>query len=116
ECPNISIDYGLMEKAKNVFVLCADFGWSDLGTWGSLWENSTKDTNDNALNGKNIQLYNTKECIVNVSGDKLTVINGLEGFIVVEADNTLMICKKEDEQQIRQIVNDIKMSKGDKYI
>lgn len=116
ECPNISIDYGLMEKAKNVFVLCADFGWSDLGTWGSLWENSNKDTYGNALNGKNIQLYNTKECIVNVSGDKLTVINGLEGFIVVEADSTLMICKKEDEQQIRQIVNDIKMSKGDKYI
>jgi mannose-1-phosphate guanylyltransferase len=116
ECPNISIDYGLMEKAKNVYVLCADFGWSDLGTWGSLWDNSSKDDLGNALNGKNIKLYNTRDCIVNMSDEKLVVINGLEGYIVVEADNTLMICRKEDEQQLRQIVNDVKIEKGDKYI
>jgi mannose-1-phosphate guanylyltransferase len=116
ECPNISIDYGVMEKARNVYVLCADFGWSDLGTWGSLWDNSTKDESGNALNGKNIKLYNTSNCIVNMTDEKLVVINGLEGYIVVEADNTLMICKKEDEQQIRQIVNDVKITQGDKYI
>jgi len=116
ECPNISIDYGVMEKARNVYVLCADFGWSDLGTWGSLWDNSTKDELGNALNGKNIKLYNTSNCIVNMTDEKLVVINGLEGYIVVEADNTLMICKKEDEQQIRQIVNDVKITQGDKYI
>lgn len=116
ECPNISIDYGLMEKARNVYVLCADFGWSDLGTWGSLWDNSIKDEFGNALKGKNIKLYNTKNCIVNMSDEKLVVINGLDGYIVVEADNTLMICKKEDEQQLRQIVNDVKIEKGDKYI
>jgi mannose-1-phosphate guanylyltransferase len=116
ECPNISIDYGVMEKARNVFVLCADFGWSDLGTWGSLWDNSPKDESGNALNGKNIKLYNTSECIVNISGEKLAVINGLEGYIVVETDNTLMICKKEDEQQIRQIVTDVKIDMGDKFV
>jgi mannose-1-phosphate guanylyltransferase len=116
ECPNISIDYGVMEKARKVYVLCADFGWSDLGTWGSLWDNSDKDESGNAVNGKNIQLYNTKNCIVNMSDEKLVVINGLEEFIVVEADNTLMICKKEDEQQIRQFVNDVKMTKGNQYI
>jgi mannose-1-phosphate guanylyltransferase len=116
ECPNISIDYGLMEKARNVFVLCADFGWSDLGTWGSLWDNSSKDNYGNALAGENIKLYNTQNCIVNISNEKLAVINGLDGFIVVEADNTIMICKKEDEQQIRQIVNDVKISKGDQFI
>jgi mannose-1-phosphate guanylyltransferase len=116
ECPNISIDYGVMEKARNVFVLCADFGWSDLGTWGSLWDNSLKDENENALNGKNIKLYNTHNCIVNMSDSKLVVINGLDGYIVVEADNTLMICKKEDEQHIRQIVNDVKIELGDEFI
>lgn len=116
ECPNISIDYGIMEKAKNVHVLCTDFGWSDLGTWGSLWDNSDKDKNQNALKGKNIQLYDTKNCIVNVADDKLIVVQGLDGYIVVEADNTILICKKEDEQQIRNFVNDVKISKGDQYV
>lgn len=116
ECRNISIDYGIMEKAKNVFVLCADFGWSDLGTWGSLWDNSDKDENNNALKGSNVKLYDTKECIVNMNDEKLVVVQGLDGFIVAESEKTLMICKKEDEQQIRQIVNDIKISKGDEYI
>ncbi|MDA3928394.1 MAG: mannose-1-phosphate guanylyltransferase [Prolixibacteraceae bacterium] len=116
ECPNISIDYGVMEKAQNVYVLCTDFGWSDLGTWGSLWDNSDKDENQNATKGANISLYETKDCIVNVDDEKLVVIQGLEGYIVCESDNTLLICKKEEEQQIRQFVNDVKISKGDKYI
>ena len=116
ECPNISIDYGIMEKAKNVFVLCADFGWSDLGTWGSLWDNSNKDEMGNAIKGKNIKLYDSQNCIVNMADEKLVVVNGLDGYIVVEADNTLLICKKENEQQIRQFVNDVKMTKGDKFV
>ncbi|MBN1768459.1 MAG: mannose-1-phosphate guanylyltransferase [Prolixibacteraceae bacterium] len=116
ECPNISIDYGVMEKASNVYVLCADFGWSDLGTWGSLWDNSDKDENGNSLNGDNIKVYDTSNSIVNVGKDKLVVVQGLEGFIVAESDNTLMICRKEDEQQIRQFVNDIRISKGEKYV
>lgn len=116
ECPNISIDYGIMEKAKNVYVLCSDFGWSDLGTWGSLWDNSLKDENANTVRGNNIKLYDTSNCIVNMSDDKLAVIHGLDGYIVVEADNTLLICKKEDEQQIRQFVNDVKITKGEQYV
>ena len=116
ECPNISIDYGIMEKAKNVYVLCSDFGWSDLGTWGSLWDNSLKDENANTVRGNNIKLYDTSNCIVNMSDDKLAVIHGLDGYIVIEADNTLLICKKEDEQQIRQFVNDVKITKGEQYV
>ena len=116
ECPNVSIDYGIMEKASNVYVLCANFGWSDLGTWGSLWDLAEKDESQNAVIGENIKLYNTQNCIVNITNDKLVVLQGLDGFIVAESDNTIMICKKEDEQQIRQIVNDIKISKGDEYV
>lgn len=116
ECPNISIDYGIMEKASNVYVLCTDFGWSDLGTWGSLWDNSDKDDNQNAVKGENVKIYNSKNCIVNMNDEKLVVVHGLDGYIVVESDNTLLICKKEDEQQIRQFVNDVRITKGDQYI
>jgi mannose-1-phosphate guanylyltransferase len=115
ECPNISIDYGIMEKASNVFVLCADFGWTDLGTWGSLWEKSEKDDNGNAVRGENVMLYDTKNCIVNMKSDKLVVIHGLDGYIAVEGDNTLLICKKEEEQQIRQFFNDVRIKNGEKY-
>ena len=114
ECPNISIDYGVMEKAGNVHVLCADFGWSDLGTWGSLYENHKKDKASNAVSGNKIFLYDTKDCIVNMPDNKIAVIQGLKDFIVVESENTLLICKKEDEQQIRQFVADLMLSEGKK--
>ena len=116
ECQNISIDYGIMEKAENVYVLCADFGWSDLGTWGSLYENREKDEEKNSINGENVLTYNSKGCIVNMPNDKLVVLQGLEDYIVVESDNTLLVCKKTDEQLIRQFVSDVKMHKGDKYV
>jgi mannose-1-phosphate guanylyltransferase len=116
ECRNISIDYGIIEKAKNVFVLCADFGWSDLGTWGSLYENSTKDEFSNSIIGENILTYDTKECIINISDNKLAVIQGLKDFIVVESEGILLICKKKDEQKIRQFVNDVKIKKGESFI
>ncbi|MCK5776745.1 MAG: mannose-1-phosphate guanylyltransferase, partial [Bacteroidales bacterium] len=115
-CTNISIDYGVMEKAENVHVLSSDFGWSDLGTWGSLYDTRDKDENKNTLFGKNIMTYNTKNCIVNVKGDKLVVLQGLDDYIVVDEDDTLLICKKSDEQSIRQIVNDVKAEKGDKFV
>lgn len=114
ECPNISIDYGVMEKAGNVYVLCADFGWSDLGTWGSLYENHKKDKASNAISGNKIFLYDTKDCIINMPDNKIAVIQGLKDFIVVESENTLLICKKEDEQQIRQFVADLTLSEGKK--
>jgi mannose-1-phosphate guanylyltransferase len=116
ECQNVSIDYGVMEKADNVYVLCSDFGWSDLGTWGSLYENSEKDEFGNVISGKNVLTYNTKNCIVNMPSQKLVVLQGLEGYIVVESEGTLMVCKKEDEQQIRQFVNDVRMNKGEEFV
>lgn len=116
ECQNISIDYGIMEKASNVYVLCSDFGWTDLGTWGSLYENSKKDDQRNVVSGRNVMLYGAKDCIVNMPNEKLVVLHGLEGYIVVESEGTLMVCRKEDEQQIRQFVNDVRMNKGEKYV
>ncbi len=116
ECQNISIDYGIMEKASNVYVMCSDFGWSDLGTWGSLYDNSRKDPNGNAVSGDGVMLYSAKNCIVNMPGDKLVVLQGLDGYIVVESEGTLMVCRKEDEQQIRQFVNDVRLSKGESFI
>lgn len=112
ECPNISIDYGVMEKANNVYVLCADFGWSDLGTWGSLYENHKKDEHANAISGNKIFLYDTSECIINMPDQKIAVIQGLKDYIVVESEKTLLICKKEDEQQIRQFVADVTLAEG----
>lgn len=116
ECQNISIDYGIMEKAENVYVLCSDFGWSDLGTWGSLYENSNKEAQGNVVAGENVMLYGSKNCIVNMPNEKLVVLQGLDGYIVVESEGTLLVCKKEDEQQIRQFVNDVRMNKGEHYI
>lgn len=116
ECPNISIDYGIMEKATNVYVLCSDFGWSDLGTWGALYDHSDKDNQGNVISGENVMLYGAKDCIVNMPNEKLVVLHGLEGYIVVESEETLMVCRKEDEQQIRQFVNDVRMNKGEKYV
>jgi len=115
-CKNISIDYGIMEKADNVYVLTTDIGWSDLGTWGSLYDQKEKDVNSNAQIGENIFLYDVKDSLVRVSGDMLVVLQGLEGYIVVQSDDILLVCKKEEEQRIKNFVNDIKISRGDKFI
>ena len=115
-CKSISIDYGIMEKARNVYVIESDFGWSDLGTWGSLHEIREKDENHHAIVGKNVLTYDSANCIVHLPSDKLAVIQGLDDYIIVEDDNILLICRKKDEQQIRQIVNDVKMKKGEKFI
>ncbi|MBA7561557.1 Alginate biosynthesis protein AlgA [subsurface metagenome] len=116
ECKNISIDYGIMEKADNVFVITSDFGWSDLGTWGSLHDQLKEDRNRNVIVGKEVMTYDLKGCLVNVSGDKLVVLQGLEDFIVVETKDVLLICRMEDEQKIRNIVNDVRIQQGDTYI
>jgi mannose-1-phosphate guanylyltransferase len=115
-CKNISIDYSVMEKAKNVYVRSSIFGWSDLGTWGSLYTHINKDEHKNALVGKNIITYDCNNCIVQVPKDKLVVLQGLEDYIVVESEGVLMICKKQDEQQIRNFVNDVKVKKGEKFV
>ncbi len=116
KCKNVSIDYGVMEKAENVYVRSSIIGWTDLGTWGSLYDHTRKNEHANAVVGKNVMLYDTKNCIVNVPKDKLVVIEGLDGYIVAEADGILLICKKQDEQQIRNIVNDVKVNKGDRFV
>lgn len=115
-CTNISIDYGVMEKADNVLVFRADFGWSDLGTWGSLFEHLPKNEEANAILSPHVMMYESENCIVNLPKGKLAVIQKMEGYIIVESNNMLLICKKEDEQQIRLFVNDIKTLKGDQFI
>ncbi len=115
-CRNVSIDYGVMEKAENVFVRISDYGWSDLGTWGSLYDIRRKDDKGNAVVGKNVMLYDTQNCIVNVPKEKLVVLQGLKDYILVEEEGILLVCKKADEQNIRQIVSDVKIEKGEKYV
>ena len=116
ECQSISVDYGIMEKAQNVFVLTADFGWSDLGNWNTLYENREKDENGNVIGGDNIMIYDSKNCIVSVSGEKVAVLQGLDGYIIAESNDTLMICRREDEQQIKKFVTDVRMYKGDSLV
>lgn len=115
-CKNVSIDYSLMEKAQNVYVRSSIIGWSDLGTWGSLYTHIQHDKGNNAIVGKNVMLYDCKDCIVHVPKEKLVVLQGLEDYIVVESDGILMVCKKQDEQQIRNFVNDVKVQKGDRFV
>lgn len=107
-CESISIDYGVMEKSENVFVIPADIGWSDLGTWGSVYTHLELDGEENAVIGKNVWLYNSNNNIVHVPQDKLVVLEGLDDYIVVESNDVLLVCKKENEQQIKQFVSDIK--------
>jgi len=114
-CPNISIDYGIMEKASNVHVLCSDFGWTDLGTWGSLYEMSEKDEQENVTLKCKTAFYESSNNIVALPTEKLAVIQGLDDYIVAESDNVLLICKKEEEQRIRQFVNDTNIKYDGKY-
>ena len=106
-CKNISIDYGILEKSDNVYVYPAVFGWSDLGTWGSIDNHLNKDEKNNAIRGNGVNIYNSKDNIILLESNKECIINGLEGFIIVEKDNSLLICKKEDEQLIKKFVTDL---------
>jgi mannose-1-phosphate guanylyltransferase len=115
-CKSISIDYAVMEKAENVFVMKSDFGWSDLGTWGSLYEHREKNSEGNAVLGKNAMLYDCKNCVITLPKEKLAVLQGLEDYIVVDTDNILLVCRKSDEQEIRQFVNDVRINKGEQFV
>ena len=106
ECENISVDYGIMEKAPNVMVMPSDFGWSDVGTWGSLYELSDKDQNENVIINAEANFYDSHRNIVTLEKGKLAVIEGLEDYIVAESEGVLLICRKHSEQQIRQFVAD----------
>lgn len=114
--PNISVDYGILEKAENVFVVPASFGWSDLGTWVSLFVEKEKDYYNNAVNGKNVMVYEASNNIIHIDDKKLAIISGLENYIIVDTDDVLLICKKDEEQRIKEFTFDIKKSKGDTFL
>jgi mannose-1-phosphate guanylyltransferase len=115
-CPSISIDFAVMEKADNVYVECVDFGWSDLGTWGSLFENSPKNIASNVTQKCNVVAYNSTGNIFMAPDDKLVVVSGMKDFIVADAGDVLLICPKTEEQRIRQMVNDVQQRFDDKYM
>lgn len=116
KCENESIDYGLMEKSQHVYVIPSDFGWSDLGTWGSLYEHTDLDENQNATFTGKISSYNSKGNLIRVPQEKLAVIEGLVDYIVVDDSDSLLICRKENEQLIKSFVNDIKLKFGDHHL
>ncbi|MGE5518377.1 MAG: mannose-1-phosphate guanylyltransferase [Candidatus Dadabacteria bacterium] len=115
-CSNISIDFGVMEKANNVYVIPADFGWSDLGTWNSAWENMDKDYLGNAVAGDKVIVFDSNKCVVHVPDDKLVVLQGLEDFIIADTKDVLLICHKDKEQDIKEYVAEVKRNTGEKYL
>ena len=115
-CENVSIDYGIMEKARNVFTVVSDFGWSDLGTWGSLYTHLPKDEHDNAAIGDHVKLYDCARNVIHAHDGRLMVLQGLEDHIVVSTKDALLVCRKQDEQRIKQFVNDLTAESGDRYV
>ena len=101
-CENISIDYAIMEKAEEIYVFPASFGWSDLGTWGSLHDNLHKDAHNNVCIGENIHLHESRNCIVHTTEEKKVVVQGLDGYIVAEKNDRLLICRLSEEQRIKE--------------
>lgn len=117
ECRSISIDYGIMEKADNVYVMCStDIGWSDLGTWGSLYEHSAVDKGGNAMVRGDLFSFENKGNIFNIAPGKIAVIQGLTDYIVVDADDVLLIVKKDEEQNIKQYLDDVKKRTQEKFL
>lgn len=116
ECRNISIDYGIMEKAENVYVMGTDIGWSDLGTWSSLYDHSPVDKNRNSIIRGEVFSYDNHGNIFNINPDKIAVIQGLKDYIVVDSDNVLLIVRKEEEQNIKQFLEDVKNATKEKFL
>lgn len=114
--PNISIDFGMMEKTENSYVLEGDFGWCDVGTWGALYDLTHKDNMGNVSHGGKTIFYNSSENIVSLSDGRLAVIQGLDGYIVAETNNVLLICKKSEQQKVKQFVSDVKFSCNEEYL
>lgn len=115
-CTSISIDYAIMEKANNVYVIPSSFGWSDLGTWTSAYDNLQKDYLGNAIAGDKVMVIDSTQCMISAPHEKLLVIQGLNDFIVVDTNDVLLICKKEKEQEIKEYVAEVKRNIGDKYL
>ena len=115
-CTNISIDVGIMEKSVNVRVIPSNFGWSDVGTWASLYEHTSHDYHGNSVSGKNVMTYDAHNNIINVPDKKLVIVQGLENYIVVDTADALLICDKANEQKIKDFTADVKRTKGDKFL
>ncbi len=116
QCVNTSIDIALMEKAENVFVIPANFGWSDLGTWNSAWDNMEKDYFGNAVVGKQVMVVDANNCMVHESAGKLMVLQGLKDYIIVDTPDVLLICKRDQEQAIKEYVAEVKRNFGEQYL
>ena len=116
QCVNISIDYGIIEKADNVYVIPSSFGWSDLGSWASVYENIEKDYLQNAVLGDNVIVFDATKNVINADNKKLVLIQGLEDFIVADTKDVLLICRKEKEQQIKEYLAEVKRNKGEKFL
>ncbi len=115
ECKAISIDYGVMERADNMYIKCGDFGWSDVGTWNSVHQLSARDDNDNVLKG-DVFTFDSKGCVVSMPEDKVAVVSGLDNYIVVDTPDALLICPRSEGQEIRKFVNEVKYNKRDKHL
>ena len=115
-CRNISIDYGIMEKADNVYVIFTDIGWSDLGTWGSLHEHTSMDSKGNATVSGEVFSYDNKRSIFNIAPGKIAVVQGLKDYIIVDSGDVLLIVEKEEEQNIKNYLEDVKKATGEKYL
>lgn len=116
QCVNISIDYGVMEKADNVYIIPSSFGWSDLGTWASAFENLAKDYFDNAVAGSNVMVIDATHNMIHAENEKLILLQGLDNFIVVDTPDVLLICKKDKEQEIKEYVAEVKRNKGERFL
>lgn len=114
--PNLSIEVGLLEKADNVDVMLCHFNWIDIGTWGALYDAQPKDENKNVTTNSKSMMYDCRNCIVQVPKDKIAVIQGLDGYLIAEKDNVLIICKKNDQASIRKFVNDAEINLGEDYV
>ncbi|MDE6802601.1 MAG: mannose-1-phosphate guanylyltransferase [Muribaculaceae bacterium] len=115
-CMSISIDYAVMEKADNVYVECVEFGWNDLGTWSTLYDNSPRNRDGNVTQNCRVLAYSSKGNIFAVPDDKLVVVDGLQDYIIADSGDVLLICPKSEEQRIKLMVNDVKEKYGDKYL
>lgn len=116
QCTNISIDYGVMEKADNVYTIPAQFGWSDIGSWDSLYDEYKHDYLGNAVAGQNVKIYDSANNMIMVPDKKLVVVQGLTDYCVVDTDDVLLICEKAKEQEIKQITVDLKVADMDQYL
>lgn len=116
QCSSISVDYGIMEKADNVYVICTDLGWSDLGTWSSLYLHSAHDRNDNAVVNSKAFTYNSEGNIISLPEGKVAVVQGLDDYIIIDSGDVLLIVSREEEQNIKLYLEDVGREAGDKYL